>query len=371
MASRSRALCLSLALTSLVGIVVVSGCTADGGGDPVDEGSPTEPSGPGAQLPPPSGTGPTGDEGGPPPGKDGGKQDSGVDAGPPPPVPGTPCTVLEEIRKKTCGACGEQETICLGGKWSVYGACTGEIAGGCIPGTKTTEACGNCGTLTRTCTNYCAFTTSACAGQPAMACTPGGVDLSNAGCADPDTYHSRSCSAACAYDSFTSTCGAPPKSIEVPPTPNSTNSTIVLIDSTPVLSRPSGTCPNATLSTTVSTPYQYLKVHNPNAKAATINVYNSLAPGGVAFKTMLVAYDGAANPSGDTARKACVKLKSSGNSSLTGDAKFASMDGASALTIAAGATMTIYVAAYNAYDATKPADSTGKVKLVVQTVSLN
>lgn len=357
-----------LALASFIGLGVVIGCSASGGGDVVADPEPTDPT---AQLPPPGEKEPVDEDSGTPKKDSGTKTDSGVDAGPPPPVPGTACPTNDEVRKKQCGACGSHSTICLNKKWTEYGACEGEIAGGCIPGTKVTEACGNCGTLTRTCSNFCAYTSTACAGQPAGACTPGGVDLSNAGCADADTYRSRSCNATCAYSTFSPTCAAPPTIVEVPPTPATTNSTIVLIDESQVLPRATGTCPNATLSTTISTPYTYIQVHNPNAKSATVSIYNSLASGGVAFKTMLIAYAGATPPSGDAERKACVKLRTSGTSALTGDIKFASLDNTYAVTIAPGATVTVFVGAYNAYDATKPAESTGKVKLNVQTVSLN
>ena len=136
--------------------------------------------------------------------------------------------------------------------------------------------------------------------------------------------------------------------------------------------RISGTsCPNATFPTTVVSPYVYIQVHNPLAKAATVAIYNSLATGGVAFKTALAAYAGGAGPTTDPARAACIKATTYGTTSLTGDVKFASLDGASkGLTIAAGATVSVYVAAYYAYDPTKPSDSTGKVKLNVSTVSL-
>ncbi|MBS2014880.1 MAG: hypothetical protein JST00_18465 [Deltaproteobacteria bacterium] len=360
-----------LALASFIGLGVVIGCSASGGGDVIADPEPTDPTGE-AQLPPaPTGSNQVTSDAGPTPKDAGPKTDSGpVDAGPPPPTPGTACSVPDEVRKKQCGACGTHSTLCLGGKWTEYGICEGEVPGGCIPGTKVTEACGNCGTQTRTCNNYCAFTTSACTGSPAGACTPGGVDLSNAGCASADTYRSRTCNATCAYSSFTTACAPPPSTVEVPPTTGTTNSTIVIIDEASVLPRATGTCPNATLSTTVSTPYTYAQVHNPNAKAATVSIYNSLASGGVAFKTMLIAYDGATPPADDTARKACVKLRTFGTTALTGDAKFASLDGTSAVTIPAGGTVTVFVGAYNAFDATKPADSTGKVKLNVQTMSL-
>ncbi len=368
-----------VAAVALCTLSAAVGCSADGSSGVIDEATPTEPEESGAQLPPSSGGdsgGPTKDagDGGKPP-KDGGKEAS-VDAGPPPPVPGTACSMIDEIRKKACGACGTQSTICLataaGGapKWSDYSPCGGELAGGCVPGTVVNQACGNCGSQTKTCTQYCAFTISACAGQPVGSCVPGGVDLSNAGCS-ADTFRRRSCKSSCTYDNFAATCDAPPNVIEVGPTPGSVTSTIAILSEAQTISRMSGTCPTATLSTTITSPYVYLQVHNPLATAATVAIYNSLAPGGVAFKTAMAAYDGAVGPTDDATRKACLKgVSTYGTIALTGDSKFASLDGTKAVTIAAGATVTVYVGAYNAFDPTKPADSTGKVRLNVQTTSL-
>jgi len=372
--------------SGVVGVVLASvcigvgfvGCAAAGEVDPLIDtgGNAPEPT---AQLPGPSAPAPTSSEDAGKPAKDAGTKDSAVDAGPPPPVPGAPCTTIDEVRKRACGACGTQATICLSagdpdagaGTWQEYGPCEGELAGGCIPGTKVTEACGNCGTLTKTCSAYCAFTTSACTGQPASSCVPGNVDLSTASCGVPNTFRQRTCQASCTYNSFGSECMAPPTTIEVGPTTGSVTSTIAVLTADAVLSRPTGTCPNATLSTTVSTPYTWLRVHNPLAKEAQVAIYNTVAPGGVVFKTLLAAYAGAGTPSGDAERKACTKgVATIGTAALTGDSKLASLDGTRAVTIAPGATVTVYVAAYNAYDATKPTESTGKVKLNVQTLQV-
>jgi hypothetical protein len=364
-----------LAAAGVVGLVLVAGCSADGSGSVVDDGTPTEPD-PQAQLPPPSG----GDSGTP---QDGGKpkpdagKDGSVDAGPPPPVPGTACTVVDEVRKKKCGACGEQGAICLAGsggagpKWSEYSPCENDLAGGCIPGTIVDEPCGNCGTRKKTCTQYCAFTTGTCTGQPASSCVPGNVDLSNAGCTVADTYRQRSCQTNCTYTTFSAACSAPPTSLEVGPNVGSVTSTIALLDEGAILPRLSGACPNATPSTTVSTPAVHLQVHNPLAKAATVAIYNSIAPGGAVIKTYMAAYDGAAVPATDAERKACVKgVGTYGTTALTGNTSFASLDGTRAVTIPAGGTVTVYVGAYYAYDPANPTQSTGKVKLNVQTMSV-
>jgi hypothetical protein len=367
---------VTFAFVGLCGLGAVIGCSASGAGGDLDETTGTDPSDPPATLPPPGSSGGPEDEdaGKTTPKKDAGKDSAPPDAGPPPPVAGTACTTLDEVRKKSCGACGTASTICLdvGGSktWSIYSSCENELAGGCIPGTMVDEACGNCGTKKKTCTQYCAFTTAACLGQPATSCVPGSVDLSTASC-DTTTFLQRTCGSACTYGGFSSTCAAAPTVIEVGPTPGSVSSTVAILTSDQVISRISGTaCPAATLSTTITSPYVYLQVHNPLATAATVAIYNSVAPGGIAYSTVLAAYAGAVSPTDDASRKTCIKAKTYGTTALTGNSKFASLDGTTAISIAAGATVSVYVAAATAYNAASPTLSTGKVKLNVQTVSV-
>ena len=370
---------ITFAFVGLCGLGAVAGCSADGSGGTFEDTTGTDPTGaPPATLPPPgssSGGDTDEDAGKPPPKKDaGGKDAAPVDAGPPPPVENTPCPTLDEVRTKSCGACGKASTICLDvagtKKWSVYSPCENELAGGCIPGTIVDVACGNCGTSKKTCSQYCAFSTTACAGQPAASCVPGSIELQNAGCG-VDQFHVRSCQSTCQFNNFGAACVAPPTVVEVGPTPGSVSSTVAILSQAQTLPRIQGTsCPAATMSTTVTSPYVYLRVHNPLTTAATVAIFNSLAPGGVAYKTALAAYDGAVSPTVEAARITCLKAKTYGTLALTGDYKFASLDGTTAVTIAPGATVSVYVAAYYAYDALKPADSTGKVKFNVQTVSV-
>ena len=169
-------------VAAVLGVAWVVGCSASGSDDVGSETTPTDPPPPPPATLPPASSAPGEIDASKPSPKDAGK-DSTVDAGPPPPVPGTTCAVRDEIKKKKCGACGEQSTVCLGtgdaggGTWSEYGACTGELAGGCIPGTTVTEACGNCGTRTKTCSQYCGYAVAACKGEPVDSCVPGSVDL--------------------------------------------------------------------------------------------------------------------------------------------------------------------------------------------------
>lgn len=373
-ANRSRLVALMAA--GMCGLAAAVGCSANGDSDvggTTDDTTPVPTST--AQLPETSEAGPRDLDASKPKPKDGGGKDSAVDAGPPPPVPGTTCSTIDEVKKKSCGACGEQETICLGaagaGKWSEYGTCAKELAGGCIPGTTSTESCGNCGTRQKSCSQYCAFTTTACAGEPANSCVPTSIGLTSAGCADPNTYHQRTCSAICVPSSFSLTCDAAPTTLEVPPTIGSVSSTITYLSEAQVAPRMLGTCPAGALSTIISTPYVYLSVHNPTAKTAVVSVYNSMAPGGAVVKTVLASY-GATVPADDTARKACVKGTSSfGTAALTGNSSFASLDLTRAVTLAPNETAVVYVAAYNAFVAATPALSTGKVMLNVRTEQLN
>ncbi len=372
-ANRSRLVALLAA--GLCGLATAVGCSADGSADLGNTTDETVPEPSTAQLPEAGEAGPSDLDASKPKPKDGGTKDGAADAGPPPPVPGTKCATLDEVKKKACGACGEQETICLGtaadAKWSEYGTCAKEVAGGCIPGTTTNEACGNCGTRVRACSQFCAFTTTACAGEPATSCVPGSVALTNAGCADVNAYHQRTCSATCVPSSFSLTCDAAPTTIEVPPTVGSVSSTIANLSELQVSPRMTGTCPTGTLSTTVSSPTLYLTVHNPTGKTALVSIYNSMATGGAVVKTVLASY-GATVPVSDAERKACVKgISSSGTAALTGNSSFASLDGTKAVTLAPNETVVVYLAAYNAFVAATPALSTGKVMLNVRTEQLN
>ncbi|MBX3222612.1 MAG: hypothetical protein KF795_18985 [Labilithrix sp.] len=368
---------MATAIVCVLGTVTFAGCTADGTTNDVTATEPEEKE-PSVGLPP-SSSGGTGDDDDDATAvdagngkKDGGKSDGGADAGKPPPTPGDSCATLDTIVEKTCGACGKHSTVCLAddqgqGSWSVYSACTGELAGGCVPGESVTEACGNCGTRVRVCSKFCALSTPACTGQPVDSCSPGTVELTSAGCASSSLFRARTCRADCSAPGF-SDCAPPPTTINVAPTVGSISSTVAVLTSGKVLPKLAGTCPNATVSTTISTPYQYIQVRNTLAKTVTASIYSGVAPGGVVLPTTLASYAGAVSPTADEARKACEKgTNSLGTSSLTGDNKHASLDGTRKVTIPAGGTVTVFVAARTAYDAAKPADSTGPVKLNVRT----
>jgi hypothetical protein len=307
----------AIALSGLFGTAAVVGCSASGGDSGIGtEGEPTDPmmmdpgSSGGSKLPPPSkDDGSHMDAGGTDSGKkdSGPKPEAGVDAGPPPPVEGTPCPTLNAIGSKKCGACGTSETVCLDdgsgkGKWSMYGACNNELAGGCVPGTVTVEDCGNCGKVTKTCTQYCAYSSSACTGQPMNNCAPGDVDYTNAGC-PAQSYHNRTCGAACTWSNFSPTCDAPNNAnkMTIPAVGVTINQTFQLT-AAKVGPRVTGSCPGATVTGT-DYPYEIVEIKNADAtKTAKVSVWNDGAP---SIDALIVAYNTNLPPTTSTQLAAC------------------------------------------------------------------
>ncbi|HVH45264.1 MAG TPA: hypothetical protein VM925_23085 [Labilithrix sp.] len=304
------------------------------------------------------------------PGLDGGKKDASVkdasvkDAAkdatvtPPAPDPDTACTNLNEIYKRSCGKCGTEKAVCLadadgtGGTVSAYGACNNQKESGCIPGSTEEVACGNCGTQKRTCNNTCDWVTSACTGQPTSSCPAGSVQLDDVGCG-ANLYRQRSCKANCTWDNFSATCSAPPTFVNAPATVGTVNSTVAMLSSSVTLPKLTGTaCPAGVGS---ATPYAFIEVRNPNPKAITASVYNSQAVNGVVMDTIIAAYEGTKIPSTETERKACkFGVGDSSASALTGNAAFASLTGAKAVTIPPNGSVQVYFAGYYATNAAGP-----------------
>jgi hypothetical protein len=371
--------------------ILVVGCSADGTVDdlllePTNASDPTDPNDPdkeGSTVVPPKSPGggdgggsstPARDAGKPPPKP--GASDAGKDSGPSAPNEGDPCPTPNEIFKRSCGFCGTQEAICLvspdGGPnfVSPYGECTGQVEGGCMPGTVEEVPCGDCGTQKRTCNQYCAWSTSTCQNQPPNHCTPGSVELLSAGC-PANEYRTKTCKADCTWDNVTA-CSEPPTFVNAPPAPGGVASTIAILKSTKTIGRLGGTCGSSVSISMTDTPYAYVEVRNPNPKAVTVSIYNSQAtPSSPIIDTIMAAYDGATIPTTDTQRKNCIKgVGDSSTTALTGDSNWASLDGTRAVTIAPGASVQVYFAAYQAYSSSNPSKTTGLVKLNVRTESV-
>jgi hypothetical protein len=302
----------AIAFSGLAGAIAVVGCSADGGGTGVDDtDSGVDPGSSGSVVPPKTDASPTDA------GKDSGKKDSGpkaeagVDAGPPPPVEGTACTTVNKIAQKNCGACGKAETVCLSddggatGTWSPYGPCQNELAGGCTPGTVVTEDCGNCGKVTKTCTQYCAYSAGACTGQPANSCVPGTVDYTSAGCA-ASTYRNRTCAATCTYGSYSAACTEPVNANKM--TISGTVGGVVTaqwtLAATQVGKKVSGSCGGgASVSSTATYPWVAVEVKNATAQSATVQVYHSGS--GSPLDTLIWVYNAILPPATDAMLTAC------------------------------------------------------------------
>lgn len=369
-----------------LGTALFAGCSADGGAigdfapEPAQSSNPTSPLNPGANLPDPGEE--EKDDSGTvtPPKKDGGttNKDSGTQV-PVSIIPDSPCTKVNEVFEEQCGACGKHSAVCLasdpdggasGGKWSAYSDCTGQTPGGCEPGSELEESCGNCGHRKLVCTKYCSFPNSACLGEPPDSCPAGSIAFVSAGC-PANQYRLKRCKNDCTYMAVSQSCSAPPTTFDIAPTVGSVSNTIAILDSSKVQKKLSfSTCPSGSLATQ-ETPYAYVQVRNPLPKAATVSIYNTVAPNGVAFETILAAYAGSTVPTTETARKACeVGVATYGNTQLTGDAKFASLDGTRKVTIPANGTVTIYVGAEKAFSSQAPAESTGPVSVVAKTEAI-
>lgn len=366
----------------VLGVMTAIGCGADGSAsgdfDPTTEASPSDPTHVGASLPAkgeelPTSAGSSKDAGAAQQ-KDGSTRPGG------PPEEGASCATPNEVFKRSCGLCGTQEAMCLVSAAGVnfvsaYGSCRGEVADGCKPGSTESAECGDCGTQTRTCNNYCVWTTSSCQNQPQNHCTKGAVELLDTGC-PTGQFRTKVCNDSCTWNGASLACSAPPATVLAAPTPGSVNSTLIVLRETQTIGRLFiGMCPGGdsdNISNTL-TPYAYVEVKNPNPTPVTVSIYNSQATAtSPILDTIMAAYDGAAIPATLEERRNCLMgVSDMGTSSLTGDSKWASLDGARAITLAPGASVQVYTAAYPAFNTSNPDASTGEIKLNVKTESVN
>lgn len=304
----------AIAISGVVFAAAMGGCSADGGSTVVTEPEPTDPGSSGAVLPPEGEKPDNKVDSGTDSGKkaDSGKTDSGPpDAGPPPPVAGTACTKADEIKTKACGACGKASTVCLDDgtgklKWSEYSACENELVGGCIPGTVVNEPCGNCGTMKKTCTAYCAYTSGACTGQPAVNCKPGTVEYITAGCPTSGTYRNRTCGAACTWGGTSATCEEPnnPNKMTAAATVGGVVSATWTLAPGNVMKRPYS-CGGSSFSSP-DLQYVAVEIKNPNPTSIEVQLYHSAAPGGDELDTLIWVYSKILPPSTDAEIAACM-----------------------------------------------------------------
>ena len=134
------------------------------------------------------------------------KAEAGVDAGPPPPVEGTTCPTLNAIAQKNCGACGKAETVCLDdgdrqGRVEPLRSLQQRARGRLYPRHHRDRGLRQLRQGHEDLHAVLRVSSGACTGQPANSCVPGSVDYTSAGCA-ASTYRNRTCGATCTYGSY-------------------------------------------------------------------------------------------------------------------------------------------------------------------------
>jgi len=353
----------SIAATFLVGAAAFVGCSANGtsgAGLPTSDPTTTPPPDQ-TKLPPSSSSGDPGDHDA---GKDSGKADAATpaDAGPPTPNPGDPCPKVDEVFKRSCGACGTQTALCFsedGGAAAVsdYSTCTGEVVGGCLAGTIANVACGNCGTQKKVCTTLCTWNTTGCS-QSTNACKAGVLEYTTVGCPTANTYRQRTCQALCSWGSYT-TCTSPANDLvlDINGVVGQTAALGITLAATQMATGipTGGTCPAASLLAGAY-PYAYVEIKNGTAKQATVAVYTSVPAGGTSIYPILAGYKVPFVPGDDVARLLCAYGPSSGTMSN--------------IIIDAGTSMLVYLRSYYIYNAASPAQTTGAINVNVRTDTL-
>ena len=318
--------------------------------------------------------------------------DAGQDTGSP---QGSPCSPVNQVEQQTCGFCGHQSRICLAsgdagdggttGEWGAWGFCQGEVANGCAPGATASEPCGLCGTRQRICQNDCTYAVGTCSGQPTNACQPGTTDF-QVGLSCDAGGRQRSCSgdagpsAACTWGNFGS-CYVPEGGtntlwMNLPDTVGAKASNTFTIPTSQSMYRLSilDDCPTATISSFATTNYQYVEVHNPTARTATVSIWGSKASTGPDIDSIMAAYSGFSIPTTTTQRQACSSgVNDSCNdmvdptSCLDGWAGLMSTDGYG-VTVGPYNSVIVYMAAY--YDTVSSNPHSGDFVLNVRTEQL-
>ena len=363
-----------------VGASAVAGCATGASGDLEEEPSPA--SG-GTALPPADGSTPPRDSASPT--DSASPRDSAVpdapgtatdaradsadsaDSGPRP--AGSPCAPVNAIYESPCGFCGKSAQVCLATGWSSAGACSGESTSPdrCMPGgAPTQEACGLCGRRNVLCQPNCTKAQGACTGEVVGGCVPGTNEFLAVGCPIAGEGRDRTCEATCMWGAY-SACRPPATDITVPAAVGGVAGIELRFEAArrllTLLDLP---CP--TIYGFDTTMYVYARVRNTNARTARVSLWSTLPAGSAADSdTIMAAYAGAADPAN---RLACVGVVVDDCSPPFGSpagmcaSLGAGLVGTNAVTIAPGATITVYLGEYS--DLASP----GPIRINARTDSL-
>jgi hypothetical protein len=308
--------------------------------------------------------------------RDGG---DGGDAGPPRPQTGDACAIIGNEVARPCGMCGTESALCENDKKiGAFGACIGAVVNGCMPGSIRQGACGLCGTRNEVCQNSCTWQGGACQNEPAGACTPGEIAYTAAGCPAGE-FRKKTCDNTCAF-SVAAACA--PKAFPTL-TLGAVNSVASqsfafskAADAIPIIPTSSGNCP-LMLDAFDDAVFTYVKIVNPNATAARIELFTDVAAANAAGDdTMMAIYS--AIPTTDAQRNACVGRYADGleGTAATFGPECAAVDpgfvgpsgfcGDAAVTVPANGSIFVYVQSYE----TAPSNAEQNVKLTAKVRSL-
>ncbi len=218
--------------------------------------------------------------------------------------PGTPPNALLERR---CGKCGTQKAFCEAGNIvGTYGPCLGEktLANSCLPAAREILVCGLCGAQIRRCDAACTWVEGACTGEVASGCIAGEVKHIEGLCADPNEVRRQECSNVCTPGPA-SPCG--PQQADNLIASQVAGTTVSALFNTSGTTRTlqrlvAGACPT-TLSTATS--FHYTRVVNPGADSVNVTLTNVVPPGATKLDVIMGCYLGATDIPAPANRTAC------------------------------------------------------------------
>ncbi len=230
---------------------------------------------------------------------------------------GTACVPEGTIQKRACGLCGTESRVCLntggGATWQKWGLCTGEVAGGCTPGTTATAACGRCGTLARQCTSTCTWVEGICGNEPANACDPGLSEYVDGLSCGAGAGRVRTCQSpavdggagGCTWGTYSTNCRSPLTTLEVSGTVGQSVGIIAKLSqqSTEVYNsyNPDGGANCEVYSYDAGSTYgdraALVRVTNPTSKTVVVTIWGGPSSTGNSANDLRIAtYDGAQMP---------------------------------------------------------------------------
>jgi hypothetical protein len=262
---------------------------------------------------------------------------------------GLTCVSTAPLARK-CGFCGTQSASCTandagGFDQGAYGSCTGEIDGGCAPGSEADGgiACGRCGRARRVCQSDCFWAQGSCVEPANAVCNPGERSF-RLGLSCPNANEGRY--ATCGNDCTLSygDCTVEETWVNVSSTVNVTATRPFTMKSTPTTGRGATSGTNCT-PTSTATPYDLTVIRNPTGKALKIAVWQSFAPNGPSsLDTIMNVFQGEGLPAN---RSSCLGANDTCSASPCVGSGLAGLVGTSAITIGVGESLTVYNACYS------------------------